>query len=93
MTEAEARAISDDRAVVRDGRVIGVNSGRRQVDGLTLHVQRDDTGREIRTWTGSKSVWMAPFKAPRYLQTVLSRDTAWNKRVHAERLAAMGIES
>lgn len=35
---------------------------------LTLHVAHDDTGRQIRTWTGPKSAWMNQFKAPVHLQ-------------------------
>jgi hypothetical protein len=41
---------------------------------LEYHVERDDTGREIRTWTGPKSAWMNDFKAPVYYQIKIDKD-------------------
>lgn len=94
ISEAEARQISEGHLVVRDGQLVRADTGVRQGDGLTLHVQKDDTGREIRTWTGPKSAWMDRFKSPRFLQLAMSNSPEWSKRVADQRraeLAAAGV--
>lgn len=91
ITAQQAREISEGRLIVRDGQLVRADTGVRQADDLVLHERRDDAGRIIREWSGPKAAWMDSYKAPIFLQTVMSADPVWNRRVHQERLAAMGL--
>ncbi|KIG09812.1 hypothetical protein BurMR1_3049 [Burkholderia sp. MR1] len=64
MTNAEARAYSDsyDRA-----------NGVRQPDGLTKHVTKDATGREITTYSGDPACWMNAYKGDSFLMERINK--------------------
>ncbi|MGQ7938875.1 hypothetical protein [Paraburkholderia sp. D1E] len=70
----------------------GQASHSNQPGKLVRHTEHDDAGREIRTWTGDKSIWMDAYKAPRHLMTVMSHDPAWNRYIHAQRLTEWGVK-
>jgi hypothetical protein len=63
LTEAQARAISEGRLTYRSGRLIPVNEGVVQSDGLTMVTRFDEAGRPIREFSGDKRSWMRPYMA------------------------------
>ena len=42
---------------------------------LVMKVRRDETGREIREFSGDKSAWMDPFKGKMWRQIRINKET------------------
>lgn len=95
ITEQQARAISRGELKIAGDALVPVAQARPVNGGLLMTERTDDSGRPIRTFvnSGSRKEWMDVYRGEVYVQTVMSRDVAWNRRVHQERLASMGITS
>ncbi|MFM0135663.1 hypothetical protein [Caballeronia grimmiae] len=56
-------------------------NGVRQADGLTKHVTRDVTGREITTFSGDPACWMDQFKGDSFLMVKINKATGNGPRI------------
>ena len=95
ITREQAVAISRGELRVVGDALVRVDAARDVGAGLEMTERYDNANRPIREFrnSGDRKAWMDAFRAPVFVQTVLSKDVAWNKRVHAERLASMRITS
>lgn len=56
-------------------------NGVRQPDGLTKHVTKDATGREITTYSGDPSCWMNAYKGDSFLMVKINKATGNGSRI------------